>query len=265
MACVKDSVLYCGPGMRPRTAGPITYLADRFTTVSRPALFAAVVAGAVALGELLTAAVSFLVIGEVRWTALAIGFAAGLGTSAAAAAVLVRLLNRIGELQLSLEEAARTDALTGLPNRRVLFESLGREIGRARRRAAGLAVIFVDIDTFKLVNDRHGHKVGDAVLREAAAALRAGLRTYDEVCRYGGDEFVMVLPDTGAWDGHAVAERVREAIAASTFAGAIRITISLGVAELAGSMDADALLKAADTAVYRAKLGGRNRSEVAPA
>jgi len=155
--------------MRQRTvAGPLSYLAGRFTTIPRPLLFAAVVAGAVLLGEALTAGISFLVVGQVRWTALVIGFAAGSGTSAAAAAMLVLLLNRIGELQLRLEEAARTDALTGLPNRRVLFETLTREIGRAVRREAGLTVVFVDIDEFKLVNDRHGHKVGDAVLREVA-------------------------------------------------------------------------------------------------
>lgn len=231
----------------------------------RPWLFTAFVAGAVAVGELLTAGVSLLVVGRVRWTALVIGFAAGFGTSAVAAALLVLLLNRVGELQLRLEEAARTDALTGLPNRRILFETLGREIGRARRRDGALAVVFVDIDEFKLVNDRHGHKIGDLVLRETGGALRAGLRAYDTVCRYGGDEFVMVLPDTGAFEGHAVAERIRESVAASVFGDGIRITISLGVADFTKGMDADSLLKAADTAVYRAKRAGRNRSEVTPA
>jgi diguanylate cyclase (GGDEF)-like protein len=249
---------------RPAADKPLDRLAERLITMPRPWLFAAFVAGAVAVGELLTAGVSLLVVGRVRWTALVIGFAAGFGTSAAAAAMLVLLLNRIGELQLRLEEAARTDALTGLPNRRVLFETLTREIGRARRREARLAVVFVDIDEFKRVNDRHGHKIGDVVLRETGAALRAGLRTYDEVCRYGGDEFVMVLPDTGAFEGHAVAERVRESVASSTFGDGLRITISLGVADFAEGMDADRLLKAADTAVYRAKRAGRNRSEVQP-
>ena len=244
---------------------PIDYLAVRFTTVSRPGLFTAFVAGAVVLGELLTAGVSLLVVGQVRWTALLIGFAAGFVTSAVAAAILVRLLDRIGELQRRIELAARTDELTGLPNRRVLFEVLAREIERARRRAANFTVVFVDIDRFKLVNDRHGHQVGDAVLREAAAAIKAGLRTYDIVGRYGGEEFVMVLPDTGAWEGHAVAERIRESVAASLFAGMVRLTVSMGVADLGADMDADRLLKAADTAVYRAKRAGRNRSEVSPA
>ncbi|MCX7030602.1 MAG: GGDEF domain-containing protein [Spirochaetes bacterium] len=139
------------------------------------------------------------------------------------------------------------------------------EIERAGRGDAKLTAVFVDIDQFKRVNDRHGHQVGDAVLREAAATIKAGLRTYDIVGRYGGEEFVMVLPDTGIWEGHAVAERIRESVAAMVFAGAVRVTISLGVADLAMGMDADRLLKAADTAVYRAKRAGRNRSEVSPA
>ncbi len=249
---------------RPVT-GPIDYLAERITTVSRPALFAVFVSGAVLVGELLTVGVSFIVVGQVRWTALVIGLAAGFMTSSIAAAGVVRLLDRIGELQRQLESAARTDELTGLPNRRVLFEVLAQEIERARRRDAKLTVVFVDIDQFKRINDRYGHQVGDEVLREAASAIKAGLRTYDIVGRYGGEEFVMVLPDTGAWEGHAVAERIRESVAASVFAGAVRVTISLGVADLAKGMDVDRLLKAADTAVYRAKRAGRNRSEAIPA
>ncbi len=177
----------------------------------------------------------------------------------------MRLIARIRELQGQLEHSARTDELTDLPNRRVLFEVLAREIERAGRREAKLTVVFVDLDQFKRINDQHGHQFGDRVLREAAAVIRAGLRTYDIVSRYGGEEFVMVLPDTGAWEGHAVAERIRETVAAKVFTGDVRITISLGVADLAKGMDADRLLKAADTAVYRAKRAGRNRSEVLPA
>jgi diguanylate cyclase (GGDEF)-like protein len=246
-------------------AGPIDRLAGRITTVSRPALFAVFVSGAVLLGELLTAGVSFLVVGQVRWTALVIGFTAGFVTSAAAVAIFVRLLKRIGDLQGQLEHSARTDELTGLPNRRILFEVLAREIDRAGRRDTKLTVAFADLDLFKFVNDRQGHQVGDAVLREAGAAVKAGLRAYDVVVRYGGDEFVMVLPDTGAWEGHAVAERIRETIAAKVFTGAVHVTISLGVAELGKGMDADRLLKAADAALYRAKREGRNRCEVSPA
>jgi diguanylate cyclase (GGDEF)-like protein len=265
MACVNRCVIYSPAimGHRPDPE-PIDGLAGRIITMSRPALFAAFVTGAVAIGELLTAGVSLLVVGQVRWTALAIGFAAGFATSAIAVAILICLLNRIAELQKRLVDSARTDELTSLPNRRVLFELLAREIDRARRGEAKLSVVFVDIDRFKRINDRHGHQVGDVVLREAAAVLRGGLRTYDLVGRYGGEEFVMVLPDTGAFEGHAVAERIRERVAASVFAGGVRITISLGVAELGKGMDADRLLKAADMAVYRAKRAGRNRSDLSP-
>jgi diguanylate cyclase (GGDEF)-like protein len=248
-----------------RIGGRIDRLAVRLPTVSRPALATIFVSAAVLIGEIVTVVVSLLVVGQVRWTALVIGLAAGFVTSSIAAAAVVRLLDGIGQLYRRLEEAARTDELTGLPNRRVLFEVLAHEIERVRRRDGKLSVVFVDIDQFKRINDLQGHQTGDAVLRAAASAIKGGLRAYDVVGRYGGEEFVMVLPDTGAWEGHAVAERIRETVASKVFPGAVRLTVSLGVADLAKDMDADRLLKAADAAVYRAKQAGRNRSEVVPA
>jgi diguanylate cyclase (GGDEF)-like protein len=250
--------------MAPRTAaGRIDRFARRVMSTSRPLLFGVFVGAAVLLGEALTAGVSFLVVGSVRWTALVIGFAAGLATSAAAAAIVTLLLARIGELQGELAQSARTDDLTGLLNRRALVETLAREIVRARRLEGKLCVAFADLDRFKLVNDLHGHQVGDTVLRAAGAALCAGLRAYDAVARYGGDEFVLVLPQAGVWEGHAVADRLRESIAGRSFAGSVPLTVSIGVAGLAKGMDVDGLLKAADAALYRAKRAGRNRCEVA--
>ncbi len=250
--------------MAPRTAaGRFDRLARRVLSASRPLLFAAFVGAAVLLGEGLTAGISLLVVGSVRWTALVIGFVAGLATSTAAASVVTLLLARIGELQGELAQSALTDDLTGLPNRRALLETLAREIVRARRLEGKLSVAFADLDRFKLVNDRHGHQVGDTVLREAGAALSAGLRAYDAVARYGGDEFVLVLPQAGVWEAHAVAERIRASIAERSFAGSVSLTLSIGVSGLSKGMDADALLKAADAALYRAKRAGRNRCEMA--
>jgi diguanylate cyclase (GGDEF)-like protein len=249
--------------MAPRTAaGRFDRLARRVISTPRPLLFGVFVGAAVLLGEGLTAGISLLVVGRVRWTALAIGFGAGLATSAAAAALVTLLLARIGELQGELARSARTDDLTGLLNRRALLETLAREIVRARRLDGKLSIAFTDLDWFKLVNDRHGHHVGDSVLREAGAALSSGLRAYDAVARYGGDEFVLVLPQTGVWEGHAVAERIRESIAEQSFAGSVSLTLSVGVAGLSKGMDGDALLKAADAALYRAKRAGRNRCEM---
>jgi diguanylate cyclase (GGDEF)-like protein len=248
-----------------RLANPVDALVDRLAGRSPAALFWTFTAGAVVLVELLTLVVTLVAFGSLRPDILAIGAAVGGVTAGLISFIVVRLIARIRELQGQLEHSARTDELTGLPNRRVLFEVLARYIERAERRDAKLTVVFVDLDRFKRINDQHGHQVGDAVLREAAAVLRAGLRTYDIVSRYGGEEFVMVLPETVAWDGHAVAERIRETVAAKVFTGDVHVTISLGVADLAKGMNADRLLKAADTAVYRAKRAGRNRSEVSPA
>jgi diguanylate cyclase (GGDEF)-like protein len=248
-----------------RLVNPVDALMDRLAGRPPAVLFWIFTLGAVVLVELLTFVIAVVAFGSARPDMLAIGAAVSSVTAGFISFVVVRLIARFKKLQGQLEYSARTDELTGLPNRRILFEVLAREIERARRRDANLTVVFVDFDRFNRINDHHGHQVGDAVLREAAAVIKAGLRTYDIVGRYGGEEFVMVLPDTGVWDGHAVAERIRETVAAKVLAGAVHVTISLGVADLAKDMDADRLLKAADTAVYRAKRAGRNRSEVLPA
>ena len=161
------------------------------------------------------------------------------------------------------------DALTGLPNRRAFERAFAREIERARRARRGLGLALVDIDHFKAVNDELGHDLGDVVLREVARRLADALRETDLVARWGGEEFVLLLPevDAGADEGLGLAvERVRERVAAFPVElGGERppraVTVSIGLANLARGDQADDLLRRADQALYRAKRGGRNRVE----
>lgn len=166
-------------------------------------------------------------------------------------------------LARELAEQARTDPLTGLVNRRVLLESGAREFDRCRRSGADLAVLFVDLDHFKKINDLHGHACGDEVLREAASILRAGLRQVDIAARYGGEEFCLVLPDCGPADARDLGERLRAQIAAAEVRGPgadpVRFTASFGVATAGpGTRDFVELTAAADSAAYAAKAAGRN-------
>lgn len=167
-------------------------------------------------------------------------------------------------------EFAVTDPLTGLHNRAYLDTHLKALVARAADRGTALSVMIADIDRFKAINDMHGHDAGDAVLREFAARLRARIRGIDLVCRYGGEEFVVVMPETPAGLAGIVAERVRGAVAERPFplpgGGEIAVTVSLGVASLAPPGDAvAALMKRADSALYEAKNGGRNRVVAAAA
>lgn len=163
-----------------------------------------------------------------------------------------------------LHKAALTDALTGLPNRRYLIERLGQEWAEATRHDRPLACLMLDVDHFKRFNDTHGHDIGDEVLRNTAIVLRKSCRGYDVLCRYGGEEFVVVCPGADLDAAHKIAERVRAAIETNTVTTGnglrLRVTISIGVAANSGNVpDADALVKAADDALYTAKDAGRNR------
>ncbi len=161
---------------------------------------------------------------------------------------------------------AYTDALTGLYNRRYLDEDLLRRVSRAGARDGSFAVALLDVDHFKRINDTWGHPAGDAVLRTVAQQIRKYLRTGDLECRYGGEEFVVILPTTSLADAALVAERLRSGMEScelpSPLAGE-RITASLGVAGWAPGEDAASLLRRADQALYVAKRGGRNRVELA--
>jgi diguanylate cyclase (GGDEF)-like protein/PAS domain S-box-containing protein len=160
-----------------------------------------------------------------------------------------------GEMLATL---ASTDELTGLANYRAFHERLNSEVERAQRHGRELSLIVIDIDTFKAINDEHGHPVGDAVLTEVARRLGGQTRDSDLVARVGGEEFAWLLPETDAASAVAVAERARHTIADDPFELAGTVTISAGVCSLEDGADAEALLRLADTALYRAKNGGRN-------
>ena len=167
-------------------------------------------------------------------------------------------------VQMSIEMAI-TDVLTGLFNRRYMESHLATLVEQAASRGKPLTVMVVDIDYFKAINDSHGHDAGDDVLRDFALRIKRSIRGIDLACRYGGEEFVLVMPETDMAVAAMVAERLRRRIAADPFAIAqgtrhIPVTISIGIAGLRGKEDSAAnLLKRADEALYRAKRDGRNR------
>jgi two-component system cell cycle response regulator len=176
-----------------------------------------------------------------------------------------RYAERLRDNVQSSIEMAITDALTGLFNRRYMESHLAGLLEHATARGKPLAVLVIDIDYFKSINDSHGHDAGDDVLREFALRIKRSIRGIDLACRYGGEEFVVVMPETDTAVAAMVAERLRRRIAAEPFAiqegsNSIPVTISIGLAALRGADDsAAALLKRADQALYRAKRDGRNR------
>ncbi|MBT9494508.1 MAG: GGDEF domain-containing protein [Paucibacter sp.] len=166
-------------------------------------------------------------------------------------------------------ELAMKDMLTGLANRRAISDQLQSTVARAQRQGQYLSVLMLDIDHFKRVNDNYGHQAGDVVLRAVALALQSRLRAQDQIGRFGGEEFLAILPDTSLEGALVLAEALRAAVEATpTQWGAHRIstTISIGVrgGAITGADTADSLVAAADAALYRAKQGGRNRVEASP-
>ncbi len=190
----------------------------------------------------------------------------------------VRAGKRILDLQAALMEAQRAlrfdashDGLTSIWNRSAILDLLIGEMERSRRSRESMGIIMADIDFFKKINDSHGHLVGDAVLREVGHRLHSGLRSYDSVGRYGGEEFLVVVPGCDALNLKVTAERLRRRVAdtpVQTAAGPVPVTISLGLAAThataSGLTGREALLHDADQALYAAKAAGRNRVESAP-
>jgi len=174
------------------------------------------------------------------------------------------LLDRLGEINEQLRRLSTLDPLTGLGNQREFGERLPIEAARARRTGAPLALIVVDLDRFKRLNDELGHDTGDAALAHAAAVLRASIREVDVACRIGGDEFAVICPGATIAGAAAVAERARAALEKSAFRSPdgrlATLTASFGVSALnAGDRQ---LFQASDHALYAAKALGRNRVHV---
>jgi diguanylate cyclase (GGDEF)-like protein len=167
-----------------------------------------------------------------------------------------------GRQLAELAEASRRDPLTALPNRRAFDEDLAREAARAARTGAAVAVVVLDVDRFKAVNDAHGHAAGDAVLRAVAARAAAAIRAGDLLARIGGEEFGILLPGADLARAADAAERLRAALAAAPIEAAGRalaVTASFGCAALAPGERPEALLARADARLYDAKRDGRNR------
>ncbi len=157
------------------------------------------------------------------------------------------------------------DPLTRIPNRRGLDVRLAEEFVRSDRYGSALSILLFDVDHFKAVNDEHGHDAGDAALRQVALLLQEACRGPDFVGRWGGEEFIMILPETGLEAARDVASRVRARVADEVLVGAANLTVSVGVASLEAGDSTDRLFKRVDRALYAAKTRGRNRVEVAPA
>ncbi len=192
-------------------------------------------------------------------------FADAVVKAAVASIQRAHLLETARADNVRLAALAQTDPLTQVLNRRALTERLTSELDRARRYGHSVAVLMLDLDHFKQVNDTRGHLVGDGVLKDIAEILRGAVRSADFVARYGGEEFVVVLPETGVDGAVHFAERLRERIAATEFQAGLgtplALTASIGVSLFPGPRitSVDDLLAAADTALYKAKSDGRNR------
>jgi len=219
-------------------------------------------------------------IGEPRvWTPAEMEFAGALADQAALALAAVerhRLEEERARVRSELvrtRELAMRDELTGLANRRALEQMLADEVTRSVRHGHSLAILMVDVDHFKRINDTYGHRSGDQVLRELARLLSEKLRSIDKAARYGGEELFVMMPETPVAEAERVAERVRSAVEGHTFSVdpeddeppiPLRLTVSLGVAGLPESARTlEALVEVADRALYDAKHQGRNRVVVA--
>ena len=254
-------------------AGPVVIMscaAIRWGEGYRPALYYLVAWGFLYIASILTAAVG---VGLLDYSYVIRTFA--LGTGAAFESIIlswalsdrIRSLReegeRLREKERRLTELSITDELTGLYNRRWFSSKIDSEMDHARRLGRPLSLVIVDIDHFKQFNDKYGHAQGDRVLAEMGKTIFDTVRLYDIPCRYGGEEFAIILPGANGNNGFAVAERLRKSFARKKIVvpgrSPIGATISIGVAQMGNEESADSFFQRADDALYRAKNGGRNK------
>ena len=172
-----------------------------------------------------------------------------------------QLSRRVRQQNRELAALSRTDGLTRLPNHTAWLEAVEREFARSKREGSSMAVLMLDLDHFKTINDAHGHPAGDEVLRGVAEVLQEALRLHDVPGRYGGEEFGVLLPGSDVSAAEAIAERIRKKIEWASFAGELKVTASVGCAALdAKDLFAASLVARADRALYAAKAAGRNRA-----
>jgi diguanylate cyclase len=175
-------------------------------------------------------------------------------------------LDRMNENMAHFEKLSETDELTRLHNRRALGSVMQREIARAKRTNKPLSLTILDIDHFKTINDRHGHPIGDQALTHVASLIVSGIREVDFACRYGGEEFIVLLPDTESRGAHYVLDRIRSRIQTSPLSidgQNIWLCASVGVAQMREAESGEQLLTRADIALYQAKRNGRNQIVIA--
>lgn len=183
--------------------------------------------------------------------------------------IFMPLVRRVSAYADKLEGLARTDALTGVDNRRSILEKGVKEIGRSKRYKKPFSIALLDIDHFKVINDTHGHEAGDLVLKTIVEIFKENIRLEDELGRYGGEEFIFLLPETASEeDALLVMERVKRAVELKDFrlenGDYIKVTVSAGISEVDSDLDKslDPAIRRADISLYKAKENGRNQIKV---
>lgn len=239
------------------------YLLNRFGPVAaRIVMTIMIVAGSV----LIVSVLDLALIGSISKVDVLIGAITPAILAYFLMGMFISLLERLRATENELKQLANEDYLTGLYNRRRFLELAEIEWNRAKRLQYPLTLLMVDVDHFKLLNDQYGHAAGDDGLQHLARILRQEVRQYDIVGRYGGEEFAILLPGTGAVAGQRIAERIRSRLSASMFCPndtQIRMTVSIGLVEKTDDCTGLAnLLTIADQAMYQAKENGRNQVQV---